>query len=150
MAEEFVWSRQGLNKHHFTAFGNLLALRNGGQVEPASLPEELLPEEQSDESSDSGSIDTSRPQLISKSGHDALKRKFLDCLAEFAANKKGGQWVACSAMKEAEDSVIIWITRNEGFRDFEKVVFDQVADGLSKLSCGDGMLSAIQYPPRCE
>jgi hypothetical protein len=61
MAEDFVWSRQGLNKHRFTAFGNLLALRNGGQVEPASLREELLSEEQSDDDSDSGNVDTSRP-----------------------------------------------------------------------------------------
>ncbi|KAF8848410.1 hypothetical protein BDZ45DRAFT_810815 [Acephala macrosclerotiorum] len=136
MAEDFIWSLPGLNRHHFTAFGNLLALRNGGQVEPASLREKLLSGEQSDDDSDSGSIDTSRAQPISKSGHDALKRKFLDCLAEFTANRKGGQSVACSAMKEAEDSVTIWITRNEGFQDFEKEVFDRVADRLSKLSCG--------------
>jgi hypothetical protein len=46
MAEDFIWSLRGPNKHHFTAFGNLLALRNGGQVEPASLCEELLSKEQ--------------------------------------------------------------------------------------------------------
>ena len=90
MAEDFVWSLQGLNEHHFTAFGNLLALRNGGQVEPASLREELLSVEKSDNDSDSGSDDTNRPQPISQSGHNALKREFLDCLAEYAANKKGG------------------------------------------------------------
>jgi hypothetical protein len=91
MAEDFVWSLQGLNKHHFTTFGNLLVLRDGGQVEPASLREELLSEELSDDESDSGSIDTNRPLPISQSGHDALKRKFLDCLAECAANKEGNR-----------------------------------------------------------
>ena len=37
MADRFDWSLPGLNKHHFIAFANLLALQNGGQVEPASL-----------------------------------------------------------------------------------------------------------------
>jgi len=142
MASDFIWSLPGLNRHHFTAFSNLLALRNGGQVSPASLREELLLGEQSDNDSDSGSMDTRRAQLISKSGHDALKRRFLDGLAEFAANRKGGQWVACSAMREAEDTVVIWITRNEGFQDFEKEVFDGAADCLSRLARSSGMLLA--------
>jgi putative IMPACT (imprinted ancient) family translation regulator len=76
MAEDFVWSIQGHNKHHFTAFGNLLALRNGGQVEPASLREDLLSEEQSDDDSDSSSVDTNLPQSMAKSGYDALKKSF--------------------------------------------------------------------------
>jgi hypothetical protein len=149
MAEDFVWSLQGLNKHHFMAFGNLLALCNGGQVEPASLREELLSEEQPDDDSDSGSVDTNRPQPISKPGHDALKRKFLDYLAECAAHKKGGKSVACSVMKEAEESVTIWITRNEGFQDYKKAVFDRVTKCLSNLSCGGALLSEIQYLRRC-
>jgi hypothetical protein len=114
------------------------------KLRQASLREDLLSEEQLDVDSDSGSVDTTQPQPISQSGHDTLKRKFLNCLAECAANKKGGQSVACSAMKEAEESVTIWITRNEGFQEHGKSIFDRVAGCLSKLSCGGGMLSEIQ------
>lgn len=89
MSEMFSWSLPGLNRRHLTAFANLLALRNGGQVEPASLRDELLDQDNLDDDSDGGSIDTSRPRRISDSGHDRLKRNFLDCLAEITANKKG-------------------------------------------------------------
>ena len=101
MADKFVWSLPGLNKHEFTAFGNLLALRNGGQVEPTSLPEDVLDGDESENDSEASSIVTNRPGQISNAGHGGLKRKFLDCLAEFAANKKGGRSVACTAMMEA-------------------------------------------------
>ena len=124
MPENFSWSLSGLNKQHFTAFANLPALRNGGQVEPASLRDELLDQDNLDDDSDAGSLDTNRPQKISDSGYDELKRKFLDCLAEFAANQKGGKSVACSAMREAKESVTLWITRDEGFRPTEKSVFE--------------------------
>jgi hypothetical protein len=81
MAEDFDWSLPGLNQRHFIALGNLLALRNGGQVEPAFVPGKSQPQDngESSDDSDTGSIDTSRPCKISNSGHDALKKKFLDC-----------------------------------------------------------------------
>jgi hypothetical protein len=138
MAKSFSWSLEGLDIHQFTAFGNLLALRNGGQVEPASLGNEALLQDESDNDSDAESIDTSRPQQISDSGHDNLKRKFLDCLAEFAANKKGGLSVACSAMKEAEEGVEIWIARNDGFSNKDQVLFDELGQLLSSISCSRG------------
>ena len=59
------------------------------------------------EDGDEPSRNTRFAHQISNSGHGRLKRRFLDCLAEFAANRKGGTAVACSAMKEAEDNVII-------------------------------------------
>ena len=36
------------------------------------------------------SMDTRFAHQISDLGHERLKQRFLDCLAEFAANKKGG------------------------------------------------------------
>lgn len=71
---------------------------------------------------------------IPDSGHGRPQRRLLDCLAEFAANKKCGTVVACSAMREAEDNVVIWITRNEGFSDMDKLVFDQLGKILGSLS----------------
>jgi len=140
MADKFVWSLPGLDKYRFAAFGNLLALRNGGQVEPASLPENVLDGNESENGSETSSIDTDRPGQISRVSYRKLMRKFLDYLAEFAANKKGGKSVACTAMREAEESVIIWIARNGGFHSIEKQLFEEsLADLLSNISCFEGI-----------
>lgn len=144
MSETFDWNCPGLNWSHFHSLANLLSLRNGGQAEPSSLSDTLLEEEwdpdenDDDEDGDAPSVDTRLAHRISGSGHGRLKRRFLDCLAEFAANKKGGTAVACSAMREAEDNVVIWITRNEGFSDVDKLVFDKVGKVLGSLSCSSG------------
>jgi hypothetical protein len=52
-------------------------------------------------------MDTRFAHQISDSEHKKLKQRFLDCLAKFVANKKGRTAVACSAMKEAKDNVVI-------------------------------------------
>ena len=141
MSERFDWNHPGLNWSHFHSLANLLSLRNGGQAEPSSLPDTVLDEDwdrDEDSDGDALSIDTRLAHKISDSGHGGLKRRFLDCFAEFAANKKGGTAVACSAMKEAEDSVVIWIARNEGFADADKLVFERLGKVLASLSCDGG------------
>ncbi|KAF2806940.1 uncharacterized protein BDZ99DRAFT_573630 [Mytilinidion resinicola] len=117
MSETFDWSFPGLDKAHFTALANLLSLRNGGQVEEAWLPDDVLEEYYDDE----------------------LKKKFLDCLAEFAANRKGGRAVVATAMKESEDSVTLWIARNEGFPELERPVYDRLGKLLGRLSGSQGL-----------
>ena len=141
MSESFEWDRSGLNWSHFHSLANLLSLRNGGQAEPSSLSDTLLEEDldiEDNRDGDAASMDTRFAHQISDSGHEKLKRKFLDYLAEFAANKKGGTAVACTAMKEAEDSVVIWIARNEGFSNLDRPVFDELGRVLGLLSCDDG------------
>ena len=96
MSESFDWNYPGLNWSHFHSLANLLSLRNGGQAEPSSLSDTVLeedwdPDDNGDE--DAPSMDTGFARQISDSGHGRLKRRFLDCLAEFAANKKGGRAV---------------------------------------------------------
>ena len=97
------------------------------------LEEELDLDDNTD--GDASSIDTRHAYQILYSGHERLKRRFLDCLAVFAANKRGGIVVACSAMKEAEDNVVIWIARNEGFPDVDKLVFNKLGKVLGSFSC---------------
>ena len=138
MGESFHWDYPGLNWSHFHSLANLLSLRNGGQAEPSSLSNTLFEEDwepDNNEDGDAPSIDTRFAHKISDSGHGRLKRRFPDCLAEFAANKKGGTAVACSAMKEAEDNVIIWIARNEGFSDVDKLAFDRL-EKVDRRACG--------------
>ena len=143
MTETFDWNCPGLNWSNFHSLANLLSLRNGGQAEPSSLLDPVLQEEEDwdpddNEDEDAPSMDTRVAHQISHSGHGRLKRSFLDSLAEFASNKKGGTAVACSAMKEAEDNVVIWITRNEGFSHVDKLVFDKLGKLLGSLSRNNG------------
>ena len=142
MSESFNWSYPGLNWSHFHSLANLLSLRNGGQAESSSLTTPVLEEDwdpNNEEDEDAASMDTGVAHPMSFSGHGRLKRTFLDCLAEFTANKKGGTAVACSAMKEAEDSVVIWIARNGGFLDLDKPVFGKLGKLLGSLSCNNCM-----------
>jgi hypothetical protein len=110
MSETFNWDYPGLNWSHFHSLANLLSLRNGGQAEASSLSDTVVDEDYSNDNNndDEGapSVNTIGAHLITDSGHGRLKQKFLDCLAEFAANKKGGTAVACSAMRESEDKCI--------------------------------------------
>ena len=138
MDESFDWNHPGLNWSHFHSLANLLSLRNGGQAEVSSLTNMVLEEDWTlDDNGDenAASLDTRLADQITDSGYGRLKRRFLHCLAELAANKKGGTVVACSAMKEAENNVVIWIARNEGFSDADKLTFDKMAKMLSSLSC---------------
>lgn len=143
MAQDFNWNLPGLNRHRFTAYANLLALRNGGQVEIASLGTEMLDKDESNDDSDAFSNDTSHPHRISDSGHHHLKSKFLDCLAELTANKKGGKSVACSSMMEGEETVTLWITRNGGFQITDILFFEKLSERLSGLLYRKGIYSLI-------
>ena len=141
MSESFDWKYPGLNWSHFHSLANLLSLRNGGQAERSSFSDTVLEEDWDSDNNGDGnapSINTRFADEISDSGHGRLKRRFLDCLAEFTANKKGETAVACSAMKEAEDNVVIWIARNEGFSGLDKLVFDKLGKVLGSLSCNSG------------
>lgn len=141
MNETFNWDYPGLDFSHFHSLANLLSLRNGGRAEASSLLDAVLDEGcSSDEDGDEGTPreNTVRAHRIADSGHGKLKRKFLDCLAEFPANKKGGTEVACSAMTEAEENVFIWVIRNEGFSEADKPVFEKLGMILGLPACGRG------------
>ncbi|KAF2639440.1 hypothetical protein P280DRAFT_428535 [Massarina eburnea CBS 473.64] len=140
MSGRFYWSYPGLDWSQFHSLANLLSLRNGGQVEPSSFSNTVLDENwDSDDSGDAhtSSIDTGLANQISDSGHGSLKQKFLDRMAEFAANESGGTAVACSIMREAENNVIIWIARNNGFSDVDRTTFDKLGNLLGCLSCNN-------------
>lgn len=140
MSEHFDWTFPGLNKHHFIALANLLALRNQGQVEPISLYEESQNGDDSSYDNETSSIDTSQACQISVSGHDKLKREFLDCLAELMANERGGKSVTCSSMRETEEEVTLWIARNEGFRGSDHTFMETLGRLLEGLSNSNGGL----------
>jgi hypothetical protein len=141
MAESFDWTYPGLDWSQFHSLANLLSLRNGGQTEPLFLSDVVLEDDCNAEENDDGyapSMYTHLAHQISSSGHGKLKQRFLDCLAEFAANKKGGKGVACTAIEEAEGNVVVWIARNNGFEGEDHVVFEKLGKLLSLLADNDG------------
>lgn len=78
MSKSFDWNFSGFGRTHFNALANLLSLRNGGQVEPTSLPDDVLEADFNDDW-DAASLDTTKAHQTSDSGYNRLKRKFLDC-----------------------------------------------------------------------
>ena len=109
------------------------------------MPEDIVDGNESETDSEASSIGSNRLGQISNAGNCKMMRKFLDYLAEFAANKKGGKSVACTAMRETEESVTIWIARNEGFQSTDKQLFEEnLAELLSNISRCKGTLPLCQ------
>ena len=143
MSQKFDWRYPGLEWSRFHSLANLLSLRNGGQAEPSVLSDIALEEDQKsddEDERDDASIDTRFANQLSESGHERLKRKFLDCLAEIASNKKGGTAVSCAAMREAEDNVTVWVTRNDGFSAIDGTALIEIGECLSSLNVNGGRL----------
>ncbi|EAT78008.1 hypothetical protein SNOG_14468 [Parastagonospora nodorum SN15] len=140
MSLGFDWTYPGLDRSEFHSLANLLSLRNDGQAELSFLSDVVLDQNWNTTGSEDGyalSSDTHVAQQISSSEHEALKQKFLDCLPEFAANKKGGRTVAFTTMAETEDSVTLWIARNSGFEDADYSVFGRLAKLLGSFADND-------------
>lgn len=124
---KFSWNQGGLNKPLFVSLTNLLGLRNGGQLDA----EDAFSDDSSDVTEEtSSSAPTSHPATLS--GQE-LKPRFLDRLAEVVSCKKGPTHVACTAMKEEINQVIIWVARNEGFVETDIVFFKRFEELMGKI-----------------
>ena len=124
---KFSWNQGGLNKPLFVSLTNLLSLRNGGQLDA----EDAFSDDSSDVTEEtSSSAPTSHPATLS--GQE-LKPRFLDRLAEVVSCKKGPTHVACTAMKEEINQVIIWVARNEGFVETDIVFFKRFEELMGKI-----------------
>ena len=138
MSSGFHWGLSGINQQNFSGLANLLALRNGGQQEP--LAEDLMNLGDDDlrledeAASDSLSLASARVQIIATSGHGSLKSHFLDRLAELMSRAKGGAHVACTAMREREDDITLWVTRNTGFKAVDKEFVEKFQAMLQSIS----------------
>lgn len=106
MNESFNWNYWEFGRTHFTALANLRSLQNGEQAKLALLPDKVLEVDPND-NCDAASVDNRKVHQISDLGHNRPKRKFLDCLVKFAVNMKNGKTVAYTAMKKAEDNVMV-------------------------------------------
>lgn len=97
ISHHFYWNLRGFDEPEFAALVDLLLLRNGQQLEPLSSADDLLQTDTSYESSDDGaSDDSTHPRLVSYSGHDRLKKRFLDASRSSWPSRKGGICCLCS------------------------------------------------------
>ncbi|MCJ1381973.1 hypothetical protein MMC17_005085 [Xylographa soralifera] len=133
MATPPVSVTEGTELVKITALANLLSLRNGGQLEP---PQRLA--EYSDDIEDADGIDldvaTDCPTQLADSGQLALKKRFLDRLAELLSRRKGGYSVVSCIMQEREDLVQIKVTKNTSFTDTDKTFTKTLERLLSAMS----------------
>src|SRR5436190_14275156 len=104
MSNIFHWGLPDVDQGKFLALTDLLSLRNGGQLEPDF-------DEPTDDDSNVSDSDTARPERLSYSGHERLKKKFLDRFAELVSCRKGRTHVCCAAMSEEQNVVRIWVSR---------------------------------------
>jgi hypothetical protein len=131
--DTFHWSLPGLSGQEFHALTNALLLKSGGQLEPTFS--EVDKAEDVKEANDAASEETTRlDQLSNSSAYEKLKKTFLDRLAELAANEKRAGAVACTAMRELEDGIVVWVARNEGFKNEDNLFFDDLASRLAEFS----------------
>jgi len=144
MTEKFHWGLSGLNKPRFVALTNLLSLRNGGQLEPVDDPLNEVPDQDGADNASTSTGDTNRPDILSPSGYDDLKRCFLDGFAELVACEKAATHVSCAIMQEEEDMTQIWVARNEGFQETDEAFFRKFELLWGQIALyGRGTLSSV-------
>jgi OTT_1508-like deaminase len=147
MAQNFSWDHPDLDEHAFIAFAALLRLRAGGvpimqsSSDGSTLTTNMIEGNEEDDDEDEDDEDGGKAASIHTDRNDRLhdvpyteKAEFLDSIAKLAANKKGKQAVAASAMWEREEDVIIWVAKNRGFQKEEERFFSQIAQLLSGIA----------------
>jgi hypothetical protein len=98
MSHNFHWQLDGLDRSRFAALVNLLAMRQGGQMDSPV---------ESDHSSSADQESTSKERN--------LRIRFLDRFAELVSRGKGARLVSCTMLRETGGKVEIWVSRNSGF-----------------------------------
>ena len=100
-----------------SSLANLLSLRNGGGLDPASVDDfDELDDQMADDLR--SCADTTAAELLTSNQNDALRQQFLNRLSELLARDKGGSYVSCAALREneTEGRVDIWVARNCGLK----------------------------------
>lgn len=69
---------------------------------------------------------------------EPIRQKFLNCIAELLAHKKGGKYVAATALREKEDSVEIDIASNSPFKPSDEEYLACLVRFLGERSAEEG------------
>ena len=131
---------------------NLLKLRAGEQMysQEPSIDSQFNNDE-NDSDDELGDADSLAPNLISSTGLDRLKYKFLDRLAELISRKKGGKFVRCSVLHEGENKFNVLISSNNDFNHIDSELFQRfvqqwreaASDVQSRRSCGGTLIDHL-------
>ena len=159
MSSLFDQQSLGASQSRFKAFANLLSLRNGGQIVESDRRLTALSthgEEHDDEGDDfdedisEAATDRAVPLAISQPVY--LKNKFLDRLAEVVSRERHSRnrgtqpnvtkssgpepsesFVAATTMREDEDHVKIFVTRNGGLDELDQTLFRRMENLFAKI-----------------
>jgi len=117
---QIVWAS------HILSYLNPFTLSKAGHPSQPNHVPGVLPDDDDDDDGEEQKLDDddpdtdaiitdkATPQLLA--GRDEpIRQKFLNCIAELLANKRGGKHVAATALREGEDSVEIDIASNSPF-----------------------------------
>ena len=166
MSTHFNWDLDGLDAPRFRAFANLLSIRHGGQLGDPELSEGAVldnSDEEDDLDDDISEAATDHVVPISSSGHGHLKKKFLDRFAEIVSRERSAEgphpvsrtskkpqvskssrsessnsFVATATLREYEDHVKIYVTRNNGLQEQDQEFFRRVELLFAMSSTKDG------------
>ncbi|KPI43240.1 uncharacterized protein AB675_7177 [Cyphellophora attinorum] len=141
MTSFFDWSGHGLDQARFEGLAKLLRLRYHGQVEHPSRYDELQRDAIFDDDDANSDAATNRTSTLVNFNPGRLRRTFLDRLAEVIANEKGGRHVAATMMVQAQDSVNVFVAKNNKFRQADISFLDQLA-ALLRLVAGSRAFEA--------
>lgn len=135
-----------------SSLANLLSLRNGGGLDPASVDDFDELDDQVDDELQS-CADTTIADRLASNRDDGLRQQFLNRLSELLARDKGGRYVSCAALREneTEERVDIWVARNCGFKkrsetsdDDDNVLMKTLETILSLVSEGESSDKPIE------
>lgn len=93
------------------------------------LTDEANDDSDNDEVNDHETDCETEKAVILSGSRDSVRRKFLDCIAQFFSHCKGWDGVTVSALREMEDGVEVDIARNDGFSsDTEDVRYSRALE----------------------
>ncbi|KAH8822454.1 hypothetical protein DL96DRAFT_351806 [Flagelloscypha sp. PMI_526] len=116
-----LWELSGVSPAEFFSLADLLTLTNDGQYDPSEV----------------------QPLTDSISRPSDRSTRFLDLLAAVFSREKGASHVTAAAMREERVKVgrkgatIVYVARNDGFQDVDRIFKDQLQNMLRLLAKGE-------------
>ena len=135
-----IWQSVGIERSHFQSLTSLLSLRYGGQLDHSNSSQ--VDKEDMIDSESVSSLDSNANNPMFEDTYDALRKRFLDRLAEFFSREEGPRSVVATAMLElhSDEGVNVYMARNQGFhnnghlRKEDGALIKMIEKALSKVS----------------
>lgn len=137
---------------------HILSYLNPFTCSQSDRPTQPLPgddgdvEDELDDDLDTDSAITGDSPTIMAARDEPIRQKFLNCIAELLANRKGGKYVAAAALREKETSVEIDVASNSPFNAKDEEYLGSLSRfigssrGEGGIAPTDNTLSDVELP----